>query len=189
MTPRHPVKRTALLASACLFAFAAQAQPDLRRGERDTAEVQRQFWRCDHADTRVLLDFETAARCSRVTEEFRKLRFGDDHHAFLAWKRAHKAAEHAALAAVPLYVMVEGCVLDRHYIPTTGTPVRALAADGRLLGNSISDGQGRFTLRLPANSAVMLQIDRPTGEQGESLPMRVGAQPTKWERCLLDEQA
>ena len=34
MTPRHPVKRAELLASACLFAFAALARPD---------------WRCDPA--------------------------------------------------------------------------------------------------------------------------------------------
>lgn len=83
-------------------------------------------------------------------------------------------------------VMVEGCVLDRHYIPTTGTPVRALAADGRLLGNAQSDGQGRFTLRLPARSEVLLQVDRP---QGESLLMRVEAASSSSGTCLLDDQA
>ena len=83
---------------------------------------------------------------------------------------AHRATE--PLAAT---VTVAGCVLDRHYIPTIGTPVRALAADGRLLGNALSDAQGRFTLRPPApigGSEVMLQIDRP---QGKSLPLRMGA--------------
>jgi hypothetical protein len=85
-----------------------------------------------------------------------------------------------------LSVMVEGCVLDGFYIPTTGTPVRALSADGRLPGSALSGGHGRFTLRLPARSEVMLQIDRP---QGESLPMRVGATPSKWGTCLLDERA
>lgn len=89
-------------------------------------------------------------------------------------------------AAAPVSVTVGGCVLDRHYIPTTGTPVRVLAADGRLLGNAQSDGQGRFTLRLPPQSNVTLQIDRPSGE---SLPMRVDAEATTWERCLLDDQA
>lgn len=91
---------------------------------------------------------------------------------------------HAAAAARS--VTVGGCVLDRHYIPTTGTPVRALAADGRLIGNAQSDGQGRFTLRLPAHSDVTLQIDRPSGE---SLPMRVDAAATTWEKCLLDDRA
>lgn len=94
------------------------------------------------------------------------------------------AATHKAAASVS--VMVEGCVLDRHYIPTTGTPVRALAADGRLLGNAQSDGQGRFTLRLPARSEVLLQVDRP---QGESLAMRVEAASSNSGTCLLDDQA
>jgi hypothetical protein len=98
---------------------------------------------------------------------------------------AHEAGVvHAA--ATPVFVTVVGCVLDSHYIPTTGTPVRALAADGRLLGNARSDGQGRFTLRLPAQSNVTLQIDRPSGE---SLRMRVDAAATAWEKCLLDDQA
>ncbi|MBL8344860.1 MAG: hypothetical protein JNN03_05420 [Rubrivivax sp.] len=88
--------------------------------------------------------------------------------------------------AAPMSVMVEGCVLDRHYIPTTGTPVRALAADGRLLGSAQSDGQGRFTLRLPARTEVLLQVDRP---QGESLAMRVEAASSYSGTCLLDDQA
>lgn len=83
-------------------------------------------------------------------------------------------------------VTMEGCVLDRHYIPTTGTPVRALSADGRLLGNAQSDARGRFTLRLPAQSQVTLQVDRPGGE---SLPMRVDATASTWDRCLQDELA
>jgi hypothetical protein len=92
----------------------------------------------------------------------------------------------AQKAAPSVSVFVEGCVLDRFYIPTTGTPVRALAADGRLLGGALSDGQGRFTLRLPARSEVTLQIDRP---QGESLPVRVDADSSKSGACLLDERA
>ncbi|MBL8343298.1 MAG: hypothetical protein JNL30_17660 [Rubrivivax sp.] len=90
-------------------------------------------------------------------------------------------AANSAVAAVS--VAFEGCVLDRHYIPTTGTPVRALAADGRLLGNAISDDLGRFTLRLPAGGEVTLQVDRP---QGESLAQRVGAAASKAQACLLD---
>lgn len=88
--------------------------------------------------------------------------------------------------AAPVSVTVEGCVFDRNYIPTTGTRVRALAADGRLLGNAQSDGQGRFTLRLPVHSDVTLQVDRPSGE---SLLMHVDAAATTWETCLVDDQA
>jgi hypothetical protein len=89
-------------------------------------------------------------------------------------------------AAPSLSVIVEGCVLDRFYIPTTGTPVRALAADGRLLGNAQSDGQGRFTLRLPPQGEVLLQIDRP---QGDSLATRVEAGSSRAGNCLIDNQA
>lgn len=93
----------------------------------------------------------------------------------------------ASAQARPLsWVTVQGCVVDRHYIPATGTPVRVLAADGRLLGNALSDAQGRFTLRLPSHGDVLLQVDR---QEGESLPMRVDAQASTWERCLLDESA
>lgn len=92
----------------------------------------------------------------------------------------------AAAMASPGAVAVEGCVLDRHYLPTTGTPVRALSADGRLLGNAQSDAHGRFTLRLPAQSQVTLQVDRPGGD---SLPMRVDATASTWDRCLQDELA
>jgi len=92
----------------------------------------------------------------------------------------------AQKAAAPLSVMVGGCVLDRHYLPTTGTPVRALAADGRLLGNAQSDGQGRFTLRLPARTEVLLQVDRP---QGETLALRVEAASSNSGTCLLDDLA
>lgn len=94
-----------------------------------------------------------------------------------------QATQHTAAATS---VVMEGCVVDRHYIPATGTPVRVLGTDGRLLGHAQSDGQGRFKLRLPLAGDVTLQVDRP---QGESLPMRVGTSPSTWATCLLDEQA
>ena len=83
-------------------------------------------------------------------------------------------------------VSVQGCVVDRHYIPITGVPVRVLSAQGRLLGNAQSDGQGHFTLRLPTATDVLLQVDRP---QGESLTLRVGTTPQRWDTCLQDDQA
>jgi hypothetical protein len=115
MAPRRLVTLAALVASACLAAFAAQAQTqtaseaspdDDARGQHAasppattgrTDELQRQFWRCDHATTRRVLDFHTAAQCSLAYEELLRLRFGGDSGALLAWWRAHKAAEHAAL--------------------------------------------------------------------------------------------
>ena len=94
-----------------------------------------------------------------------------------------QATQHTAAAT---FVVMEGCVVDRHYIPATGTPVRVLGTDGRLLGHAQSDGHGRFRLRLPPALDVMLQVDRL---QGESLPVRVGSAPSGWATCLLDEQA
>ena len=101
------------------------------------------------------------------------------------------AAAEASMAATraeiqPVSVSVTGCVLDRFYIPSTGTPVRALSGDGRLLGSASSDGHGRFTLQLPARSDVTLQIDRP---DGESLPLRVNATASTAPNCLLDDRA
>lgn len=98
---------------------------------------------------------------------------------------AASVAPAAPLAAAPSTVTVEGCVLDRSYIPVTDTPVRILGTDGRLLGSARSDAQGRFTLRLPALGAVLLQVDRP---QGESLPMRAEAGSSTWAKCLLDDR-
>ncbi len=92
----------------------------------------------------------------------------------------------SAKALPPQSLTVQGCVVDRHYIPTTGTPVRVLSTDGRLLGHAHSDVQGRFTLSLPSHADVLLQVDR---EEGESFPMRVDPQAPTWERCLLDETA
>jgi len=96
------------------------------------------------------------------------------------------SAEPSAKTLPPVSVTVQGCVLDRHYVPVTGTPVRALSADGRLLGNARSDVQGRFTLRLPAGGDVLLQVDRP---QGESLAVRADAAASTSGSCLLDDQA
>jgi hypothetical protein len=115
MAPCRLVKLAALVASACLAAVAAQAQtaseapPDAgARGLRLTsppaptwrvAELEQQFWRCDHETTRGVMGFEAAARCSRASEELLRLRFGGNFDALLDWWRTHKAAEHAALDA------------------------------------------------------------------------------------------
>lgn len=64
--------------------------------------------------------------------------------------------------------------------------MRGLAAGGRLLGNAQSDALGRFTLRLPAQGEVLLQVDRP---QGESLVMQVETVASNSGTCLLDDQA
>ncbi len=91
-----------------------------------------------------------------------------------------------AHAPTPQVVSVRGCVVDRHFIPHTATPVRALSADGRLLASALSDAQGRFTLQLPAHSSVTLAIDRPGGEVQT---LQLASSAAEAPRCLLDEQA
>lgn len=89
-------------------------------------------------------------------------------------------------AAAVNWVRVQGCVVDRFHVPTTGTPVRALGADGRLLGNAFSDGQGRFTLKVQPQHRVTLAIDRPEGDVQSTA---LGSQDVTTTACLLDEQA
>jgi hypothetical protein len=81
--------------------------------------------------------------------------------------------------------MVEG-LAGRPFVPSPGAPVRVLAAAGRLSGNAQRDSQGRLARGLPAQSQVLLRVDRP---QGESLPMHLDAQRSRWETRLLDARA
>lgn len=97
-------------------------------------ELERQFWLCDHAATRTMFDFASAARCSAATEELRKLRFGGDFQAMLAWWRERKAAEHAALDAAPASdgtapaAPVQGAAAPRKAAPARGAePTRGPA--------------------------------------------------------------
>jgi hypothetical protein len=89
-------------------------------------------------------------------------------------------------AAAVSWVRVQGCVVDRFHVPTTGTPVRALGADGRLLGNASSDGQGRFTLKVQPQHLVTLAIDRP---EGDAQSTALGSQDVTTTACLLDDRA
>ncbi|MCW5634904.1 MAG: hypothetical protein KIT17_16335 [Rubrivivax sp.] len=89
------VAAVALAVAASPAAFGAGAAV----AGAGAAELERGFWQCDHAASRTMLDMETAARCSRVTDELRRQRFDGDFHAFLAWWQERKAAEHAALDA------------------------------------------------------------------------------------------
>ena len=87
--------------------------------------------------------------------------------------------------AAPSMVRLEGCVVDAHFIPKTGTPLRVLAADGRLLGNALSDGDGIFRLRLPARQTVTIEIDRPAGEV---LAVPIGNGNLSVGACLSDPE-
>ena len=79
-------------------------------------------------------------------------------------------------------VAFEGCVLDQYFVPHEGVPVRVLSADGRLLANARSGKLGAFSVRLPAEAAVVLQVD---AEGGESLPARTQGQDQVFATCLV----
>lgn len=58
-------------------------------------------------------------------------------------------------------VQLEGCVVDEFFIPRTGSSVRALSADGRLIGHATSDKDGLFRLQVPARQSVSVALERP----------------------------
>lgn len=74
---------------------------------------------------------------------------------------AHSEASAATRAAAS--VQLEGCVVDEFFIPRTGTTVRLLGADGRLLGHASSNEDGVFTLQVPAQQVVSVNVDKAGG--------------------------
>ena len=97
--------------------------------------------------------------------------------------RANQQQTAQTLQAAPATtVEVEGCVLDQYFIPNEGVPVRVLSADGRLLAHARSGKLGAFSVRLPADAAVVLQVD---ADGGESLPARTRGQNQVFATCLV----
>jgi hypothetical protein len=94
------------------------------------------------------------------------------------------AASEAGASATS--VRLEGCVVDEYFIPRTGTTVRVVSGDGRLIGHAISDRQGLFTLQVPAHQAVAVSIERVGGE---SLVVPTGRSDLSVGACLLDPHA
>lgn len=88
-----------------------------------------------------------------------------------------------AAAPAPLEgrVRLEGCVVDHHGVPRSGTPVRALAADGRLISDTVSDGGGVFRLAVPARSSVTVRVEAP---EGEGLVVPIGVTDLSVAACL-----
>lgn len=106
---------------------------------------------------------------------------------------AHVEQRHAAAATQPLpstpsrvTVRLEGCVVDDFFQPRAHTPVRALAADGRLLANALSDAGGNFVLQLPSGQRVSLAVDKSDGDVMKVAPGQTSRVLTT---CLLDPSA
>lgn len=60
-------------------------------------ELEKAFWVCDHAATTRGVDVTDAITCGKVTEEFKRIKFGGDFEKMVDWWRLNKVAQHAAL--------------------------------------------------------------------------------------------
>ena len=91
-----------------------------------------------------------------------------------------------AASAPPASVQLSGCVVDDYFQPRADTPVRAIAADGRLVGNAQSDARGAFRLPVPAGQDVSLAVDRP---DGDFIKVASGLRSRALATCLVDPSA
>ena len=66
------------------------------------ANLEKQFWACDHAATTRGVGLGEGAMCGEVYEDLKMSKFRGDFSAMLDWWQQNKAAEHLALAAVSL---------------------------------------------------------------------------------------
>lgn len=91
----------------------------------------------------------------------------------------------ATVATVPEppTVALEGCIVDKYFIPRFGT-VHALSDDSRVVGSAAAGEGGRFTLRVPARQAVTVVVYKPGGESERVV---VGDAPVVMRGCLRDE--
>jgi len=89
---------------------------------------------------------------------------------------------HAQTATLASSVLIQGCVLDEHYIPKAAA-VRALSADGRIVNTVYTDLDGGFSISVPTNETVTVSIDKPGGDR---LSIPVGTDPRTVGACLLD---
>lgn len=95
-------------------------------------------------------------------------------------------ARHEPNRRCPPSVRLEGCVVDDFLQPRANTPVRALAADGRLLASALSDADGKFRLQVPSGQRISLAVDKTDGDV-----TKVATGPTRrvLTTCLFDPSA
>ncbi len=71
----------------------------------------------------------------------------------------------AEQAAPVKTLQVDGCVVDQYFIPSEGVAVRAVGADGRVLGRSLSDSKGTFSMHIAPRQAAALVLEREEVER------------------------
>jgi hypothetical protein len=80
-------------------------------------------------------------------------------------------------------ITLQGCVVDEFFIPRSGTVVRLLGADGRLLGHASSNNAGVFSFTAPAQQSVSMNVDKIGGE---TLVVPTGRSDLSVGACLSD---
>ena len=83
-------------------------------------------------------------------------------------------------------VQLTGCVVDDYFQPRADTPVRATAADGRLVANAHSDARGAFRLAVPAGQALLLAVETV---DGDFIKVASGLRSRVLATCLVDPSA
>lgn len=64
-------------------------QPDVRQR---IAELEENFWQCEHASSDGMIDAAMAAHCDAVTDELKKRKFGGDFERLLQWWHQNRLA-------------------------------------------------------------------------------------------------
>ncbi|HMN80732.1 MAG TPA: hypothetical protein PKA20_12465 [Burkholderiaceae bacterium] len=96
---------------------------------------------------------------------------------------ASAAAVERSAKSPPALLSIEGCVVDKYSIPRTGTSVRVLTDDGRLLGHATSGRYGEFVMHVVAHDALSVAVDR---DGGEAFAVRTGGRDLRLTGCLQD---
>jgi protocatechuate 3,4-dioxygenase beta subunit len=81
-------------------------------------------------------------------------------------------------------VQLEGCVFNAQWGGAAGVAVHARTADGRTVGTAFTNARGVYVMRVPAQSAVVL--DATVAGPGE-LSINTGSSPISVAACLLPE--
>lgn len=83
--------------SLLFVAAVLVTQPVYSASEHDLTKLERTFWRCDYLATIHGVEKVDVHTCIAVTDELKRVKFGDDLEKMLEWWRANKPAQHAAL--------------------------------------------------------------------------------------------
>jgi len=67
-------------------------------GHLATSDLERVFWDCDFAATKIQVSLDVGAMCAAATHELLRRTFHGDFDLFVSWWRANKQTQHALRA-------------------------------------------------------------------------------------------